>query len=566
MALPDFINNWVTVVLNAIVSFKVPLIFILVFFITPIRSWLKGIFSSERDKFGKDGIAFITALAFAFIGIFLSDSISILLSESGVDVVETAESIIHEPLKIIFELSLLYLGYISGEAYWKLQSHRDSCPADIIGNDILYKEIEKEIGKPEVVDKIEELYGICRYNYFKESLEEKICGEDVRSHVGSVVIAAGTPLQFKDALDKIIANNMKKSFYTTNIFPPRYWIRGDPLFNWANSAYVISWENIDKQGEDRTRLIKFIIEYNPQLTENNVEIKKIDKIYSISFGSTSFELKLNDKGNVVCLKENGSIIDSFKVEKDNIYLIKSEEKTRLINFLDELKNKDYQIDPSTINYVRESDNTILKLDFVIHQVNDNDKLKQYFIFSHMQEGNGRDYVSLATKPNLIDGDVHLCLKGGIVYTGMLDQLDFFKRFFDIIKEKNEKDKEFIISRILVTDVYNTDLDWRSEHGDVVTELVDSYGPRVENKNVTRIISLSEVKARYYGEIMIFDKKIAIIYDVNSEGVPFGKKYGRIQIIYGKSIINELVRIFEETGNFKTPETFWPTIYKSQVKK
>lgn len=568
---PNFIaNNWYTIELIVII-----IIFMACVFITPINLRLKILLPSIRDQLGKDGVALITACAFFFIGIFLSDALSILLFKNEI---ENEDSIIISILIVIFELSLLYLGYICGESYWKSNSHHDSCPADIVGNNILYDTITKKINDPKVeplvIERIEELCGTCRYNRFDKYLDKEIFSKDIKSRLGDIAIATGTPLQFENTLEKVITEIARKSFYTTNTFPPRYWFRGDPLFNWNYSVYKICWQNIDDQGEDADRLINFIahIKSKYYLTKDNIKIEKIGKTYRLLIESNSFELILNDKEDVACLKENGSIIDTFKVKNGDIYLLRGEEKTRLINFFNELKNKDYIIDPSTIDYYRKEDNTSIKFYFKIYRIKEEDKkedkLDQYFIFSltQDQDHDSRDYVNLDTNPNLIDGDVNLCIEDGNVYTGMLDQLDFFDRFFRLIKKKREEDDNFIVSRILITDVNNTAIDWKSESEDMVIKLIDSYGPRVEPKNVTRIVSLGDIKELYYGELMIFDEEIAFIYDVNNETIPFGKKYGHIQVISGKQIIKELLRVFKDPVTFKSPEKFWPKIYKNQVKK
>jgi hypothetical protein len=148
-----------------------------------------------------------------------------------------------------------------------------------------------------------------------------------------------------------------------------------------------------------------------------------------------------------------------------------------------------------------------------------------------------------------------------ICSGNPRDLEYNKDYFNVFNKLNVDKKEKI--RLLITDIYCSAEDWKTgSDANTIREFVDVY-----NHDVTlRIGSITRAKiaSNYFGDMIIVDKKIALIFDPmifdSNKTKLNGLRRGRLHIVTG-DIINTYVELFESREiDWERPRDFWKNVY------
>ncbi|HOO53341.1 MAG TPA: hypothetical protein PLX30_03800 [Methanothrix sp.] len=164
---------------------------------------------------------------------------------------------------------------------------------------------------------------------------------------------------------------------------------------------------------------------------------------------------------------------------------------------------------------------------------------------------------------------NLYTKSGNIYKGECNDLNYFRKYFEDIRDLGENGNLKITKRrVLITDIYSNQKSWvLGEEPHAIKKYLD-YNKGTDIK-ICSILSRT-VKDRYFGDLVIIDRSVALIFAPNKVDYS-GEKSGRIKIVYG-DLVNKYLRLFEDAAMtdpslnvVMTPEQFWGDKVNFEVK-
>lgn len=121
-----------------------------------------------------------------------------------------------------------------------------------------------------------------------------------------------------------------------------------------------------------------------------------------------------------------------------------------------------------------------------------------------------------------------------VYSGDIKEIEHYKRYFKYICEKEGINKK----RILIRDVNYDEEQWNSD-ADSIKEFC-KYNKNVEL--LTGTITDDDIERCFYGDLLIFDRKIALFYDPQVKSST-GELIGLSHVVSGK-LVDKYVHLFD----------------------
>lgn len=435
-----------------------------------------------------------------------------------------------------FNLAVTVIGYLFGIIVSSSYTSRlTSCPADmdnpIIINQIYDRIKAKNPGTLRWLHKLSEVY---MNDQLKNYLGEEYI-KNMSDYIGYFIAQPKTIEEYKSIVETFL-DKAQESYYATCIFPARYWVSGDFLFNWYEfkKIFIFCWDHVP--GKDDEKLIEFLILNYGFDWAKTPEISKNNDTITISTENESISLKLNDNKTEAILETDSHKTDKLmaKMEKNelNIYKESNEEDKkkighRLIDYFDSITPNNLGIDVSNVKYKINNTNTIKVSDtkrdlFTITLHDEYTALKSDYL---------NDEIKLYTRRNGERIDV---------FSGNPYEIKYYEDYFIKVRDLVAQDgKKIEKVRVLLTDVHYSKKEW--EDDPVTSEKFDSYNKGVD----LRIYTLDKdvVKSRFYGDLVVVDKKIALIYEGNKLG-PRGYNNGRLRIITG-NMVNKYIELFND---------------------